>query len=357
MKLKVLTTLLLVALLTGCATTQPEPNSGPIQPLGTHLTPDQQLGRDWKNPQPQSTSSANSELQAPYWENPEWIDSMGKTIQDGIHYPTKLSAQDIPAGSAEVQFTYVAGTIRDVAIVASTGSQLLDKAITEQVSQIALPPARGTDTGMPHRFLITVHMVPPEIAAFYRSIWKDIQEHVRYPVQAIRNGAHGIVFARFKYRNGVISDVEVYETSGSSILDRYVISELSTLLAPSAPPWVHNRTLKLSIPVEFCLEGMDCTDLEYHFVAGKTAYQPVHLCADIAFNYMRGKVSDAKLAHSSGNAKLDKVALAQIAKGDFPITAQMSQALTTHFEIPVCYQPRQNAPPAGTVNPPAHASG
>lgn len=248
----------------------------------------------------------------------------------------------------EVQFTYANGHIRDPILAKSTGDQALDDAIVSQMSNLTLPAAQGADTQVPRRFQIALFLAPPDLVALIGALHADLQRHAHYPESAVRTGQQGIVFAEFNYRDGAILDPQIYKSSGSHLLDESVIQELQTMPAPPPPPRIQGRTLHFTVPVGFCFSARPCVEVVYAAQAAAPTRQAVELCAHVRFDYTHGKISQVQLAGSSGNAALDKAALAQITKGEFSITPKISHAGTEHFEIPVCYEaaPQESKNPA-----------
>jgi len=84
----------------------------------------------------------------PYWQDPHWVNELGKTLQANIRYPNSVirdtpTDKNFPAGTAVVRFTYDNGKLMSVRVVKSTGHKALDDAIAKEIPDIRPPLAPG----------------------------------------------------------------------------------------------------------------------------------------------------------------------------------------------------------------------
>ncbi len=275
----------------------------------------------------------------PYWDNPHWIDRLGKTVQADIQYPYESTVRKpLASGTALVRFTYHQGRLGEVRIIQSTGSPLLDAAIADQIPTMQLPRARGPGADTPHRFQLQL-FIGPINHGFLESIHRVIQEHVSYPRTALARGNYGVVVARFEYRNGQVINPEIVKSSGSGVLDQAVIDELSTIKLPAPPPVLRDALLKFQFGICFSLANVPCpliTPEMRHVAGGKTVPATNSSCAEIGFQYLHKKVADVHVVKSSGNTGLDDAALRVVAQAQFPPPTASLAKQHRNFSIPVC---------------------
>lgn len=204
-----------------------------------------------------------SEPPLPYWQNPDWINALGNSIQENIVYPedilrTTLTDKDFPAGRATVQFTYDQGKLDDVAIVESTGNQILDKAIISEIESMRLVLVHGASSTIPHRFQLTVAIGPADYQ-FIRQIWLALKAHAWFPHGITDSDfGDGLVIAKFQYRNGEISNPVIIKSSDLQAFDLSVLDELKNIKLPAPPAWLNNRTLELQVPFCFSTGSKTC---------------------------------------------------------------------------------------------------
>ncbi len=271
----------------------------------------------------------------PYWDNPKWVNALGKMVQDSIHYPKNASKENFPGGNAIVLFTYDNGHLRSPTILISTGSKLLDAAILEQISSISPPQAQGLNTETPHEFEMKVTVYPLEISLF-RTIQEELQTHIQYPQRAIIVGATGVVVASFSYRNGSVFDAKIESSSDNRALDQAVLYELQTISFPKPPAWLKDKTFSLRVPVCFGLGQVVCPKAETRYVSTDTTIAPPKPpCVEIGYKYAHGKISNVHLIALSGDASFDKRALTAVNEGQIPHDSRSDSGIK-HYNISVC---------------------
>ena len=155
----------------------------------------------------------------PYWQNPKWINALLVTINNNLVYPVEATTVGFPYGQATVQFAYDNGRLKDVHIVKSTGNQILDSAITTQITDMKPPVARSLDTTISRQFQVPITFSISH-SQFYRAIYGAIMSgHTYYPRSAVLHGQQGLVEVRFKYRNGYVLNQTIEHTIGSTIFE------------------------------------------------------------------------------------------------------------------------------------------
>lgn len=92
-----------------------------------------------------------------------------------------------------------------------------------------------------------------EISAFAAACRQAVQAALIYPDFARMNGEQGVVGIRFRYRNGVVSDVEVIRSSGQPTLDQAAKWTVHHAQLPPPPQALSGETLTIEVNVNFHL--------------------------------------------------------------------------------------------------------
>lgn len=272
----------------------------------------------------------------PYWQNSDWVNSLATIVKDNVEYPRSAAAQDLPSGTAIVTFIYYKGNLLEPHIVQSTGSPILDEAITEQISKIHPPQAVGSDTDTPHAFQMTIPMSP--ISSSLRlALSQALAGHIQYPIMAERYGSSGLLTAYFEYKDGEILNPKIQKSSGSIRLDQAVLNELRTTTLPKPPDWLKNKTFSFSVPYCFGLLTCANTVTQVRYVpAGESSSLSKPPCAVVAYEYKNGAISNIHLIKSSGDADWDKHAVAEAAQGKLPGPPTRFDRVVSDYTVPVC---------------------
>ena len=86
------------------------------------------------------------------------------------------------------------------------------------------------------------------------SVLQLVTQRLSYPAIARRKGWQGVVTLELHIEsNGLISDLQVSETSGYAALDQAAIKSLQLASIPGAWQWLHGRSIDMLIPVEYRL--------------------------------------------------------------------------------------------------------
>ena len=86
------------------------------------------------------------------------------------------------------------------------------------------------------------------------SVMRLVTQRLNYPAIARRKGWQGVVTLELHIEsNGLISDLQVNETSGYPALDQAAIKSLQTASIPGAKQWLHGHSIDMLIPVEYRL--------------------------------------------------------------------------------------------------------
>jgi protein TonB len=89
------------------------------------------------------------------------------------------------------------------------------------------------------------------IADFNARANAAIQAVVVYPLAAKALGREGRVRVGFNFTDGVVSAVEVIESSGLEVFDRTAVTTVETAAYPPTPAEMRHRTVPLKVWVEF----------------------------------------------------------------------------------------------------------
>lgn len=289
----------------------------------------------------------------PYWQNPQWINELATTITNGLVYPAEATKVGFPSGQAIVQFSYDNGRLRDVRIVKSTGSQILDSALAVQIANMRPPLARGLNTNTSRRFQLPVNLSVKD-SGFFRSMRNAIQTHVHYPRTAVLHGEQGFIVVRFEYRNGNVLNPTVVKSIGSKVFEHAALKQLSHAKMPPPPVWARDKTFTFQVPFCFVFSEGACpgTHMEIRYMSSNTQLYPTaSLCTQVVFDYKGNKISDVRVADSSGDAKLDKAALLTISQGNFPQPSATLKNQAASFKIPVCFSNKISGQPTAKTQP------
>lgn len=282
----------------------------------------------------------------PYWQNPQWVNALAATVKSNVQYPQSAAAENFPSGTAIVTFIYDKGILLAPRIVQSTGSSVLDGAITEQIAKIKPPQAAGSDTDTPHAFQMTIPMSPvsPSLRLALR---QALAEHIHYPIMAERYGSSGLLIAYFEYRNGEILNPKIQKSSGNISLDQAVLNELRATTLPKPPDWLKNKTFGFSIPYCFGLLTCANTVTQVRYVStGESSSLSKPPCAVVGYEYKNGAFSNIHLIKSSGDADWDKHAVAEAAQGKLPGPPARFDRAVSDYTVPVCSNSSLDAAPA-----------
>ena len=86
------------------------------------------------------------------------------------------------------------------------------------------------------------------------SVMELISQELTYPAIARRKGWQGIVKLELHIEaDGSITDLQVEETSGYSILDKAAMRCLQFASLPGAARWLRGQTIDIVVPVEYRL--------------------------------------------------------------------------------------------------------
>ena len=89
-----------------------------------------------------------------------------------------------------------------------------------------------------------------------RSVMELITRELTYPAIARRKGWQGIVKLELHIEaDGSITDLQVEETSGYSILDKAALQCLQLASIPGAAQWLRGHAIDIVVPVEYRLLG------------------------------------------------------------------------------------------------------
>lgn len=282
----------------------------------------------------------------PYWQNPDWVNSLATAVKHNLNYPHSAAAQDFPSGTAIVTFIYYKGNLLEPHVVQSTGSSVLDEAITEQIPKIKPPQATGSDTDTPHAFQMTIPMSPVSLS-LRLALRQALAEHIQYPMMAERYGSGGSLIAYFEYKDGKILNPKIQKSSGNIRLDQAVLSELRTTTLPKPPDWLKNETFGFSVPYCFGLLTCANTVTQVRYVpAGESNSPSKPPCAEIGYRYEAGSISNIHLIKSSGDADWDKHALAEAAQGKLPGPPARFDRAVSDYTVPVCSNASSAAAPS-----------
>ncbi|MDE2139689.1 MAG: TonB C-terminal domain-containing protein [Gammaproteobacteria bacterium] len=282
----------------------------------------------------------------PYWQNPGWVNSLATAVKHNVKYPHSAAAQDSPSGTAIVTFIYYKGNLLEPHVVQSTGSSVLDGAITEQIAKIKPPQAAGSDTDTPHAFQMTIPMSPvsPSLRLALR---QALAEHIQYPIMAERYGSSGLLIAYFEYKNGEILNPKIQKSSGNISLDQAVLNELRATALPKPPDWLKNKTFGFNIPYCFGLLTCANTVTQVRYVStGESSSLSKPPCAVVGYEYKNGAFSNIHLIKSSGDADWDKHAVAEAAQGKLPEPPARFDRAVSDYTVPVCSNSSLDAAPA-----------
>ncbi len=288
----------------------------------------------------------------PYWDNPKWINELVVKINSNLAYPVAAETAGFPSGQAIVQFTYDHGELRDVHIIKSTGSNILDSAITKQITDMKPPLAVGLNTNTSRQFQLPVKLNIAH-SQFYRSVRDAIVlGHTYYPRSAVLNGQQGLVDVRFEYRNGHVLNPTVVQTIGSKIFEEAAIKKLVSAKMPPPPAWALDKTFTFKFQICFTFSGYLCPgpNIEIRYLGNNTPpAATTSSCTKVGFAYKENEISDVHVVSSSGDANLDKAALATISQGNFPKPSADLKKRTSSFEIPVCFSNTAQSQPAAKM--------
>jgi protein TonB len=86
------------------------------------------------------------------------------------------------------------------------------------------------------------------------SVLELVTQRLSYPAIARRKGWQGIVILALHIESdGLISDLQVNETSGYPALDQAAIKSLQLASIPGARQWLHGHSVDMLIPIEYRL--------------------------------------------------------------------------------------------------------
>lgn len=148
------------------------------------------------------------------------------------------------------------GTFSRVTVETSSGNAFLDNEAVRLVRSVQITdiPSSETWTQLTAQIPITYDLMPlsPRQRALIQAVKEEVLKHREYPVEAIASKLEGnIVAGATVGPDGSLQHIEVYQSSGSGILD----DAGKTLLERSAPfpmlAWEFDSPVLLLIPVAY----------------------------------------------------------------------------------------------------------
>lgn len=165
----------------------------------------------------------------PYWENDRWAASMFQSVEAALNYPADADPQAQAVG-ATVQFTYADGKLQDAEIMKSSGSQVVDAAILQQIVDARVPAPSGPQSDIPHRFQMDVHMTTP-LDTYLAAMQRAISVVARYPL----GDGPGKAMVGYDYFGGKLNNVKVTQSSHSKRLDEAALDAIRRADLPQTP--------------------------------------------------------------------------------------------------------------------------
>ena len=168
---------------------------------------------------------------------------------------TEVPAQAAPNSTALSKQTTAppTGVIATLAAVQDVAPPPAPRTSPEQSPSItpAIKATTATSTTM------TSNPVPQQEETdryLRRSVMELISRELTYPAIARRKGWQGVVRLELHIEaDGSITDLQVDETSGYSILDRAAMQCLQLASIPDAAQWLRGRAIDIVVPVEYRL--------------------------------------------------------------------------------------------------------
>jgi TonB family protein len=175
-----------------------------------------------------------------------------------------------------------------------------------------------------------------------------------------------VVAIRYAYKSGRAVDVVQTQSSGQPDVDK---AWLDATRAAKLPPWPTG--FSQDVHLAFTIPGTNVT-LDPRFVAGvrDAIYAAAVLPKDVflygskgkdmvnvTFNYEDGKVSDALVVESSGDAEEDAAAISAVNDAQYPATPAAYAHQKYHLSIGVRFENFTSAKPAATVSAPPATTG
>lgn len=184
----------------------------------------------------------------PYWEDQRWNESLFIALQESLSYPIGANEQRTDPVSGKVGFTYDRGHLKDVSMIESTGSSVLDAAMVQQVSSANIPLATGPDADQSRRYELVLRM-PTPIPDFYKRIHELAAKAAFYPRESVNMGQAGAVVVAFDYEAGHTWNIQVFESSGYAALDKAALLDVKNLQI--SPPVEHEHD-RMHLRMQIC---------------------------------------------------------------------------------------------------------
>jgi protein TonB len=152
---------------------------------------------------------------------------------------TPLPAQAEPPPQRIIQPVFVPPPSFDIATTETPITQVTYKApvAVTPIIRVAEPPQPSVD-------VLTAYQVLLRAA---------VQNAILYPVAARAAGIRGNTRVAFDFRDGRVSNFEILQSSGSTIIDRAAIAAVSSAAIPQPPVELSGRQFRFAIVVNFSL--------------------------------------------------------------------------------------------------------
>ena len=166
---------------------------------------------------------------------------------------TESPAQAAPDNTAlskqtEAPPTGVTATLAAVQDMAAHPARMTSP---EQAPSIAHPVKAATATSMASNPVLQQEETDRHLR---RSVMELITRELTYPAIARRKGWQGIVKLELHIdADGSITDLQIDETSGYSILDKAALQCLQLASIPGAAQWLRGHAINIVVPVEYRL--------------------------------------------------------------------------------------------------------
>lgn len=256
-------------------------------------------------------------------------------IQKQIHYPDNPLPGTPIYGDATALFTYDHGTIKDVSIVKSTGNPVLDASLKDQLLKIKLQLTDVSTSSTYGQFKFEFEIYNPgQLEMFKKRLFDAIKSNAVYPKGDILKGSSGNVSVTFDYERGKLNNARISQSSHDKLLDAAALDAVFHTFLPLTPEWISINHIQLLVKISFSvIDGRGTKVSNY-----EKTIPPKKICSEVGFEYLQGKIENARLLESSGNAEFDKSAVTSVAQGSFTPPPSKTGQPQTDFKIAVCYE-------------------
>ena len=165
---------------------------------------------------------------------------------------TETPAQPVPENTvvSKPAETPPTGVVETLAAVREIAAHPVHKTKTKQSSPVA-QPVRTVAATMASNPNLQQEETDRHIRS---SVMELITRELTYPAIARRKGWQGVVKLQLHIEaDGSITDLQVDETSGYSILDNAAMKCLQLASLPGAAQWLQGHTIDIVVPVEYRL--------------------------------------------------------------------------------------------------------